>query len=82
MELDPQDVSFFTNRAAVHFEMGNYQECIKVRLRLRRGRGRGGTGRKKAPNSTRGGSGGLRGLCGPERLLTSLASLAGLRRRR
>lgn len=30
LELDPQDVSFFTNRAAVHFELGNFDKCIKA----------------------------------------------------
>jgi len=29
MELDDKDISYITNRAAVHFEMGNLTECIK-----------------------------------------------------
>ena len=31
IELDPQEISFLTNRAAVLFEQGKYDECIKVR---------------------------------------------------
>ena len=33
IELDPQEISFLTNRAAVLFEQGKYDECIKVRAR-------------------------------------------------
>lgn len=29
IELDDTDISFITNRAAVYFEMGKYEECIK-----------------------------------------------------
>uniref|UniRef100_A0A2P2KC06 Uncharacterized protein MANES_02G035100 n=1 Tax=Rhizophora mucronata TaxID=61149 RepID=A0A2P2KC06_RHIMU len=29
MELDDEDISYLTNRAAVHLEMANYEECIK-----------------------------------------------------
>ncbi|XP_019156396.1 PREDICTED: hsp70-Hsp90 organizing protein 3-like [Ipomoea nil] len=29
MELDDEDISFITNRAAVYLEMGKYEECIK-----------------------------------------------------
>ncbi|XP_047067799.1 hsp70-Hsp90 organizing protein-like [Lolium rigidum] len=29
MELDDQDISYLTNRAAVYLEMGQYDECIK-----------------------------------------------------
>ncbi|KAF9617177.1 hypothetical protein IFM89_034328 [Coptis chinensis] len=29
IELDSEDVSFLTNRAAVYLEMGKYEECIK-----------------------------------------------------
>ncbi|XP_010264197.1 PREDICTED: hsp70-Hsp90 organizing protein 3-like [Nelumbo nucifera] len=29
MELDDEDISFITNRAAVYLEMGMYEECIK-----------------------------------------------------
>ncbi|XP_057518652.1 hsp70-Hsp90 organizing protein 2-like [Amaranthus tricolor] len=29
MELDDEDISFLTNRAAVYLEMGKYDECIK-----------------------------------------------------
>ncbi|KAL0643729.1 hypothetical protein Bca4012_042019 [Brassica carinata] len=29
MEIDDEDISYITNRAAVHLEMGNYDECIK-----------------------------------------------------
>jgi len=29
MELDIKDISYLTNRAAVYFEMGKYDECIK-----------------------------------------------------
>ncbi|KAJ0265761.1 Hsp70-Hsp90 organizing protein 2 [Hirschfeldia incana] len=29
MEIDDEDISFITNRAAVHLEMGKYDECIK-----------------------------------------------------
>eukprot|EP00252_Welwitschia_mirabilis_P010099 TRINITY_DN2321_c0_g1_i4.p1 TRINITY_DN2321_c0_g1~~TRINITY_DN2321_c0_g1_i4.p1 ORF type:complete len:423 (-),score=98.36 TRINITY_DN2321_c0_g1_i4:872-2140(-) len=29
MELDDQDISYLTNRAAVYLEMGKYDECIK-----------------------------------------------------
>ena len=30
-----QDISFLTNRAAVLFEQGKYDECIKVRVSAR-----------------------------------------------
>lgn len=30
MALYPEDISFLTNRAAVHFETGDYEACIKV----------------------------------------------------
>ena len=33
IELDPQEISFLTNRAAVLFEQGKYDECIKVSAR-------------------------------------------------
>lgn len=37
--LDDSDISFITNRAAVYFEMGNFDECIKDSdLALERGR--------------------------------------------
>ncbi|KAJ8632217.1 hypothetical protein MRB53_025553 [Persea americana] len=29
MELDDEDISFLTNRAAVYMEMGKYEDCIK-----------------------------------------------------
>ncbi|KDP25621.1 hypothetical protein JCGZ_20777 [Jatropha curcas] len=29
MELDDEDISYLTNRAAVYLEMGKYEECIK-----------------------------------------------------
>uniref|UniRef100_A0A0D3E4P7 STI1 domain-containing protein n=2 Tax=Brassica TaxID=3705 RepID=A0A0D3E4P7_BRAOL len=29
IEIDDEDISFITNRAAVHLEMGKYDECIK-----------------------------------------------------
>ncbi|CAN8245262.1 unnamed protein product [Cochlearia groenlandica] len=29
MEIDDEDISYITNRAAVHLEMGKYDECIK-----------------------------------------------------
>ncbi|CAA7034187.1 unnamed protein product [Microthlaspi erraticum] len=29
MEIDDEDISYITNRAAVHLEMGEYDECIK-----------------------------------------------------
>ncbi|XP_028804376.1 hsp70-Hsp90 organizing protein 3 [Neltuma alba] len=29
LELDDEDISFLTNRAAVYLEMGNFEECIK-----------------------------------------------------
>ncbi|KAK7309033.1 hypothetical protein RJT34_05455 [Clitoria ternatea] len=29
LELDDEDISFLTNRAAVYLEMGKYEECIK-----------------------------------------------------
>ncbi|XP_031503336.1 hsp70-Hsp90 organizing protein 3 [Nymphaea colorata] len=29
MELDDQDISYLTNRAAVYMEMGKYEDCIK-----------------------------------------------------
>ncbi|CAH2048067.1 unnamed protein product [Thlaspi arvense] len=29
MEIDDEDISYITNRAAVHLEMGEYEECIK-----------------------------------------------------
>ncbi|GAB2274116.1 Hsp70-Hsp90 organizing protein 2 [Dionaea muscipula] len=29
IELDDEDISFWTNRAAVYLEMGKYEECIK-----------------------------------------------------
>lgn len=29
LELDDQDISYLTNRAAVYLEMGKYEECIK-----------------------------------------------------
>lgn len=29
IELYDQDVSFLSNRAAVHFEKGDFEECIK-----------------------------------------------------
>nr|ABK24283.1 unknown [Picea sitchensis] len=29
MDLDDEDISFLTNRAAVYLEMGKYEECIK-----------------------------------------------------
>ncbi|XP_060207271.1 hsp70-Hsp90 organizing protein 2 [Lycium barbarum] len=29
MELDDEDISFITNRAAVYLEMGKYEDCIK-----------------------------------------------------
>ncbi|WP_411026294.1 tetratricopeptide repeat protein, partial [Salmonella sp. s58078] len=29
MELDEEDISIITNRAAVYLEMGKYDECIK-----------------------------------------------------
>ncbi|XP_022738028.1 hsp70-Hsp90 organizing protein 3-like [Durio zibethinus] len=29
MELDDEDISYITNRAAVYLEMGKYEECIK-----------------------------------------------------
>jgi len=39
ISLDDSDISFITNRAAVHFEMGNFDECIKDSdLALDRGR--------------------------------------------
>jgi len=31
IELDPQEISFLTNRAAVLFEQGKYDDCVKVR---------------------------------------------------
>jgi len=30
IDLDPQEVTFHSNLAAVHFEMKNYQECVRV----------------------------------------------------
>ena len=38
IELDPQEISFLTNRAAVLFEQGKYDDCIKARERARRAR--------------------------------------------
>ncbi|NMR96152.1 tetratricopeptide repeat protein, partial [Vibrio parahaemolyticus] len=29
LELDDEDISYLTNRAAVYLEMGKYEECIK-----------------------------------------------------
>eukprot|EP00128_Syssomonas_multiformis_P007694 Colp12_sorted_trinity150504_noHs@23144 len=29
IELDPTNITFYTNRAAVHFEKGDFQECLK-----------------------------------------------------
>ncbi|KAJ2727076.1 Hsp90 cochaperone [Coemansia sp. Benny D115] len=30
IELDPTDITFWNNKAAVYFEMGNYEDCIET----------------------------------------------------
>ena len=40
IELDPNEISFLTNRAAVLFEQCKYDECIKVCCARRRSRTR------------------------------------------
>ena len=30
IELDPSEITFYSNLAAVHFEKKEYEECVKV----------------------------------------------------